>query len=78
MTFNYHISVLKSPVPFKLGVDVYGNLDKFKFKITKAKYKDLFKPAKMAEMDSTRKNIRKDIRDAVRQQIRQTAPELKQ
>ena len=42
MTFNYHISVLKSPVPFKLGVDIYGSMEKMKFKITKAKYKNLF------------------------------------
>lgn len=76
MTFNYHISVLKSPVPFKLGIDITGDLDDFKYKITKCKYKDLFKPAKMAEMDSTRKNIRKEIRDAVRKQIEQSAPEL--
>lgn len=76
MTFNYHLSVLKSPVPFKLGIDITGNLDDFKYKITKCKYKDIFKPAKQAELDSTRKNIRKDIRDAVRKQIEEAAPEL--
>lgn len=76
MTFNYHLSVLKSPVPFKLGIDITGNLDDFKYKITKCKYKDLFKPAKQAELDSTRKNIRKDIRDAVRKQLEEAAPEL--
>ena len=76
MTFNYHVSVLKSPVPFKLGIDITGNLDDFKYKITKCKYKDIFKPAKQAELDSTRKNIRKDIRDAIRKQIEEAAPEL--
>lgn len=76
MTFNYHISVLKSPVPFKLGIDITGNLDDFKFKITKCKYKDLFKPAKQAELDSTRRNVRETVREAVRKQIRETAPEL--
>lgn len=76
MTFNYHLSVLKSPVPFKLGIDITGNLDDFKYKITKCKYKDLFKPAKQAELDSTRKNIRKDIRDTIRKQIEEVAPEL--
>ena len=76
MTFNYHLSVLKSPVPFKLGIDITGNLDDFKYKITKCKYKDIFKPAKQAELDSTRKNLRKDIRDAVRKQIEEAAPEL--
>lgn len=76
MTFNYHLSVLKSPVPFKLGIDITGNLDDFKFKIVKCRYKDLFKPAKQAELDSTRKNIRQDIREAIRKQIREAAPEL--
>lgn len=76
MTFNYHVSVLKSPVPFKLGIDITGNLDDFKYKITKCKYKDIFKPAKQAELDSTRRNIREDIRDAIRKQIEKAAPEL--
>lgn len=69
MTFNYHISVLKSPVPFKLGIDVTGNLDKFKYKITKCKYKDIFTPAKSTRMDSTTINIRKNIYDAIHNRI---------
>lgn len=76
MTFNYHISVLKSPVPFKLGIDVMGNLDDFKYKITKCKYKDIFKPAREAELDSTRRDLRKDIRAAIRKQMEEAAPEL--
>lgn len=62
MTFNYHISVLKSPVPFKLGVDIYGSLEKMKFKITKAKYKDLFIPSKRAKVDSAQINVKNQIR----------------
>ncbi len=37
--YNYQISILKSPLPFKAGVDVFGNLDDFDFKVTKAKLK---------------------------------------
>ena len=62
MTFNYHISVLKSPVPFKLGVDIYGSMEKMKFKITKAKYKNLFIPSKRAKVDSAQINVRNQIR----------------
>ena len=76
MTFNYHLSVLKSPVPFKLGIDITGNLDDFKYKVTKCKYKDLFQPTKLAELDSTRKNVRENIRNAIRKQIEEAAPEL--
>lgn len=76
MTFDYHLSVLKSPVPFKLGIDISGNLDDFKFKIVRCKYKDFLQPAKQAELDSTRRNVRELIRDEIRRQIREAAPEL--
>ncbi|MCC8142589.1 MAG: AsmA family protein [Tannerellaceae bacterium] len=76
MTFNYHLSVLKSPVPFKLGLDISGNLDKFKYKITKCRYKDLFKPAKIAELDDTRSSVRNEIREMIRKKIYENAPEL--
>lgn len=76
MTFDYHLSVLKSPVPFKLGIDITGNLDDFKFKIVRCKYKDFLQPAKQAELDSTRRNVRELIRDEIHRQIREAAPEL--
>ena len=62
MTFDYHISVLKSPIPFRLGLDVYGSLDDTKFRITKAKYKDLFIPSRRAKVDSAQLNVRAQIR----------------
>lgn len=62
MTFDYHISVLKSPIPFRLGVDVYGSLDDMKFRLTKAKYKDLFIPSRRAKVDSAQLNVRAQIR----------------
>ncbi len=39
VNYNYQISILKSPLPFKAGVDVTGDLEDFKFKVTKAKLK---------------------------------------
>ena len=71
MTFDYHISVLKSPVPFKLGLNISGNLDDFKIRVGKCKYKDFLKPAMQAELDSTRRNVREGIREAIRRQIRE-------
>ncbi|MDF9829749.1 AsmA-like C-terminal region-containing protein [Parabacteroides sp. PF5-6] len=76
MTFNYHVSVLKSPVPFKLGVDVTGNLDDFKYKIVKCRYKDIFQAATQKELDPTPHNLRAEIKEYIRQQIVENAPEL--
>lgn len=62
MTFKYHISILKSPLPFRAGVDISGSLEKMKFRITKAKYKDLFIPSRKAKVDSTQLNLKQRIR----------------
>lgn len=61
MNFSYHISILKSPLPFKMGVNITGNLDKMKFKLGKAKYKDAVTPVEIRKVDSTRINMGQQI-----------------
>ena len=61
MNFNSPISILKSPLPFKAGVNISGNLDKMKFRIGKAKYKDAVTPAAVHRVDSTRMNMGTEI-----------------
>lgn len=63
MTFNYHISVLKSPIPFRLGIDIFGDLDDFDFKITRARYKSAELPTRVALIEDTRMNLRNYIRE---------------
>ena len=66
MSFNYHVSLLKSPLPFRAGVDISGTLEKMKFRVTKAKYKDLFIPSRKANVDSAQLNLRQRIRTILR------------
>lgn len=66
MSFKYHISLLKSPLPFRAGMDISGTLEKMKFRITKAKYKDLFVPSRKAKVDSTQLNLRQRMREMLR------------
>lgn len=40
VNYDYNISVIKSPLPFKAGVDVFGTNEDFDFKITRAKLKN--------------------------------------
>lgn len=74
MNFKYHVSLLKSPIPFRAGVDISGSLEKMKFRITKAKYKDIFIPSRRAKVDSTQLNLRKQIRQLL-QSVKQAADE---
>lgn len=61
LTFNYHISVLKSPLPFRLGIDVFGNMDDFDFKIVRARYKNDNIPSHVQLIEDTRINLRRNI-----------------
>ncbi len=63
MNIDYHISVLKSPVPMRLGIDIKGNIDDFKIRIGKAKYKSTALPVYTRHIDSTRINLREQIRN---------------
>ena len=61
MNFDYHISVLKSPLPFRLGVNVRGNMDKMKIGLGKVLYKDSFTPAAVKAVDSARLDLGRQI-----------------
>ena len=37
--FKYHLSALKSPIPFKFGINLNGSFDDWKWKLGKTKYK---------------------------------------
>lgn len=65
MNFDYHISVTDSPLPFRLGIDIKGNLDKMKFRPVKAKYHNMYRPASRREIDIKQLEIRKKIREAL-------------
>ena len=63
MSFNYHISVLKSPIPFRLGINIFGTLDKFKFRLGRARYRSENIPSYVGLIDTTRVNLRHTITD---------------
>ncbi len=37
--YSYNISIMKSPLPFKAGIDITGRNEEYKYRITKAKLK---------------------------------------
>jgi hypothetical protein len=66
---------LKSPVPFKLGIDVSGNLDNPKYRITKCRFKNTFDPAKEQELVAAKSNIWEGLRELIFKQIKENVPE---
>ena len=58
MNYNYHIDMLKSPIPIDFGVNITGNDDNLKFKISRCKYKSLFKNKNVQYDEEINKKIR--------------------
>ena len=69
MSFDYHISVLKSPIPFRLGINISGTPDKFKWKLCRARYKSANVPTYVELIDSTRLNLRHTLTDVFRRGV---------
>jgi len=62
---RYHVSVIKSPLPFRIGLDIYGDdFDKLHYKLVKPKYKSEEKiPVFSSTIDETRLNLSRMISD---------------
>jgi hypothetical protein len=69
MNFNYHVAVLKSPIPFKFGINIKGNADKYKVRLGRAKFNE--KTAlQVTTIDTTRVNLVKQIQNVFRRGVR--------
>jgi hypothetical protein len=61
-TFHYHISMLRSPVPFRFGLDVRGTTDDYDIDLGRTRFTDERIPVLSYRIDSIRVNLRESIR----------------
>lgn len=71
MTYKYHVSVLKSPIPFgiKIGVNITGDENDYKIRIGKAKYKDIYKSAKTGTIATAELNVKELLTAQLRELV---------
>jgi hypothetical protein len=66
MSFNYNISLLESPLPFRICVDVKGaSIDNIKPWPVKCKYDDLYRPSSRMLLQQKQMDLRKRIRESL-------------
>lgn len=70
LNFKYHVAVLKSPIPFKFGINVSGNPDKMKIRLGGAKLNEKNMAQTVAISDTTRINLVNQIESLFRRGIR--------
>ena len=68
-SFKYHVSVIQSPLPFRVGIDLSGTFDDFRFRIGKPKYRSVDVPVFSEVIDETRINLRESIQDIFRRGV---------
>lgn len=69
LNFNYHIAVLKSPLPFKFGINLSGNPDKYKVRFGGAKFKAGEAARTVAIVDTARVNLINQIEGIFRRGV---------
>ena len=74
--FKYHLSALKSPIPFKFGINLNGTFDDWKWKLGKTKYKSRNIPLFDDQVNSLTLNLTNAIHNifekGVEQALKQT------
>ncbi len=69
MTFDYHISLVESPLPFRIGLNIKGNPDKMKYRPAWPKYGKYYRPASQRLVANKQLELRNIIRRALLQNI---------
>jgi hypothetical protein len=70
MSFDYNISLVDSPLPIKLAVDVKGTMDNLKYNLARSKYPELYRPASRGIVKDRQLELRKIIREALIQKVK--------
>ena len=67
--FRYHVSVIKSPLPFKFGINLKGNFDDWHYQLCKAKYKSTKLPVYTSQINDIQINLATSIKDIFRKGV---------
>lgn len=70
MHYDYHVAVLKSPLPFKFGISVSGHDDDFHIRVGKANFNPSEIVSRRQLTDTTRINLVNEIREMFRFGVR--------
>ena len=75
MSFDYHISLVDSPLPVRLGIDIKGTMDDLQYRPVAPRYARFYRPASRRAVESRQLELRRMIREALIQKVEQTEDE---
>ncbi len=70
LSFDYHISLVESFLPIRLGVDIAGNADDMKYRLASPRYAEFYRPSSRRAVESRQLELRKMIREALLENVK--------
>jgi hypothetical protein len=70
MSFDYHVSIVESPLPIKLGLDLKGNMEDFSVSLAKCKYAELYRPTSRRVVENKQLELRRMIREILTKKVK--------
>jgi hypothetical protein len=71
MSFDYHVSIVDSPIPVKLGLDIKGNMEDLDIGLAQCRYKEFYRPVSRKAVENKQLELRKMIRDILTQKVKE-------
>ncbi|MBP5535733.1 MAG: hypothetical protein J6X62_02975 [Bacteroidales bacterium] len=71
MNYDYHLEIIKSPLPARLAVDVMGVMPNLKFSLSKLRYAELYKPEKRNEVQQQTIALKNLIKQSLEANVKQ-------
>ncbi len=71
LSFDYHISLIESPLPIRLGIDINGDMEKLQYRLASPRYAELYRPVSRRVVENRQLELRRIIREALLQNVRE-------
>jgi hypothetical protein len=65
MNFDYNISLVESPLPIRLAVGIKGTPDRMRFRLSRSKYANFYRPVSRRMVENKEMELRQLIRNAL-------------
>jgi hypothetical protein len=75
LSFDYHVSIVESPLPIKLGLDIKGNMDDLSIDLAKCRYAEFYRPTARREVERKQLELRAMIREALTRKVKENEQE---
>lgn len=77
MNYDYHLEIIRSPLPTRLAVDALGVMPKIGIRLSKCRYEDLYRPEKADALEKRTMALKKMIHESLEANVKESTRQYK-